>query len=84
MYNAGQEATATPLTFPAPPVIEAALAAGRISPAGYDLYRSFVRRYAFPLDDFQDEAILAVLDGSSVIVSAPTGAGKTLVADFAI
>ena len=38
----------------------------------------------FPLDDFQVAAILAILEGSSVIVSAPTGAGKTLVAEFAI
>ena len=34
--------------------------------------------------DFQVRAIRAILDGKSVIVSAPTGAGKTLVAEFAI
>src|SRR6202008_4162594 len=38
----------------------------------------------FPLDDFQIRAIEAIDSGRSVIVSAPTGAGKTLVAEFAI
>ena len=49
-----------------------------------DLLESFTARYQFPLDDFQLRAIRAILDGKSVIVSAPTGAGKTLVAEFAI
>ena len=49
-----------------------------------DLLGSFIARYAFPLDDFQLRAISAIRDGNSVIVSAPTGAGKTLIAEFAI
>jgi ATP-dependent RNA helicase HelY len=72
------------LTYQAPPLVQAALDQGRIGPDALDLYRSFERRYAFPLDDFQVRAILATLEGSSVIVSAPTGAGKTLIAEFAI
>ncbi|MGH7320004.1 MAG: DEAD/DEAH box helicase, partial [Candidatus Rokuibacteriota bacterium] len=72
------------MTYQAPPLVQAALDAGRISPDALDLYRSFERRYPFPLDEFQVRAILAILEGSSVIVSAPTGAGKTLVAEFAI
>src|SRR6266849_8202304 len=44
----------------------------------------FRARFSFPLDDFQLEAIRAIESGQSVIVSAPTGAGKTLVAEFAI
>ncbi|HEV8641458.1 MAG TPA: DEAD/DEAH box helicase [Methylomirabilota bacterium] len=49
-----------------------------------ELLERFRARYPFPLDDFQVEACQAIAGGSSVIVSAPTGAGKTLVAEFAI
>ncbi len=48
------------------------------------ILEEFRGRYPFPLDDFQVEACRAIAAGSSVIVSAPTGAGKTLVAEFAI
>src|ERR1044071_4148287 len=49
-----------------------------------DAIERFRARFSFPLDDFQLEAIRAIQGGQSVIVSAPTGAGKTLVAEFAI
>ena len=49
-----------------------------------DVFERFRARFSFPLDDFQVEACRAINDGQSVIVSAPTGAGKTLVAEFAI
>lgn len=49
-----------------------------------ELLARFKSLYPFPLDDFQLEAIQAIEAGQSVIVSAPTGAGKTLVAEFAI
>src|SRR5918999_3063108 len=52
--------------------------------APMDAVDRFRARYPFPLDDFQVEACRAISAGSSVIVSAPTGAGKTLVAEFAI
>ncbi|HSB70508.1 MAG TPA: DEAD/DEAH box helicase [Candidatus Methylomirabilis sp.] len=48
------------------------------------LLEAFRQRYPFPLDPFQEQAIRWILPGDSVIVSAPTGAGKTLVAEFAI
>jgi ATP-dependent RNA helicase HelY len=38
----------------------------------------------FPLDDFQAEACEAVEHGSGVLVAAPTGAGKTVVGEFAV
>jgi ATP-dependent RNA helicase HelY len=45
---------------------------------------AFRQRYPFPLDAFQEQANRWILRGDSVIVSAPTGAGKTLIAEFAI
>ncbi|MDZ4340423.1 MAG: DEAD/DEAH box helicase, partial [candidate division NC10 bacterium] len=48
------------------------------------LLETFRLRYPFALDPFQEEAVRHILDGDSVIVSAPTGAGKTLIAEFAI
>src|SRR5882672_5957526 len=52
--------------------------------ANMDLFDHFRARYPFELDDFQVEACRAIEKGHGVIVSAPTGAGKTLVAEFAI
>jgi superfamily II RNA helicase len=48
------------------------------------LLESFRERYPFVLDPFQEEAIYHIAAGNSVIVSAPTGAGKTLIAEYAI
>lgn len=38
----------------------------------------------FPLDSFQVAGITALTEGRSVLVAAPTGAGKTLVGEFAL
>lgn len=40
--------------------------------------------FPFPLDEFQLEAIGALNQGHSVVVSAPTGSGKTLIGEYAI
>lgn len=40
--------------------------------------------FPFELDGFQLEAIAALNQGHSVVVSAPTGSGKTLVGEYAI
>ncbi len=40
--------------------------------------------HEFTLDTFQEEALDAIDAGKSVIVAAPTGTGKTLVADYLI
>ncbi|KAB5608293.1 DEAD/DEAH box helicase [Bifidobacterium jacchi] len=50
--------------------------------------KSMAARFAstlpFDLDDFQREAIDGLEAGRNVLVAAPTGAGKTVVADFAM
>jgi ATP-dependent RNA helicase HelY len=49
-----------------------------------DFIEQFRRQYPFAVDPFQREAIGSLDNGESVLVSAPTGAGKTLIAEFAI
>jgi ATP-dependent RNA helicase HelY len=46
--------------------------------------RRFAERYPFALDGFQLHAIEALHEGGSVLVAAPTGSGKTVVAEFAV
>ena len=55
--------------------------AGRDIPAGI---QAFAARYPFPLDPFQLEAIAHLEQGRSVLVAAPTGTGKTLIAEYGI
>ena len=40
--------------------------------------------YSFPLSDFQKYAIQAIVEGNHALVTAHTGSGKTLPAEFAI
>jgi ATP-dependent RNA helicase HelY len=49
-----------------------------------DLRAEILRRYDFAMDRFQIEAIDAIEAGQHVIVAAPTGSGKTVVAEFGI
>jgi ATP-dependent RNA helicase HelY len=44
----------------------------------------FAATYAFGLDDFQVRALDAIDAGRSVLVAAPTGSGKTVVAEYAV
>ncbi len=46
--------------------------------------REVLERLGFPLDPFQSSALDALDAGHSVLVSAPTGSGKTVVADYGI
>ncbi|CAG8816674.1 9766_t:CDS:2, partial [Dentiscutata erythropus] len=56
----------------------------------YDLSRPVARigeparTYPFTLDPFQDKAIACIERGESVLVSAHTSAGKTVIAEYAI
>tara|TARA_Y100001970_G_scaffold196569_1_gene239037 strand:+ start:15087 stop:17813 length:2727 start_codon:yes stop_codon:yes gene_type:complete len=40
--------------------------------------------FSFQLDQFQEDAIKAINSGSSIVLTAPTGSGKTLLGEFAI
>ena len=44
----------------------------------------FSQGYSFSLDPFQEKACAAVEKGEGVLVAAPTGAGKTVVGEFAV
>ncbi len=52
--------------------------------AGHPQVEIFRSGLSFDLDPFQIEAAGALEDGRSVLVAAPTGAGKTVVAEFAV
>ena len=48
------------------------------------LLAAFADGYGFVFDDYQREACAHVEAGSGVLVAAPTGAGKTIVGEFAV
>jgi ATP-dependent RNA helicase HelY len=48
------------------------------------LVAEFARSYPFELDDFQLRGCLALAAGRGALVAAPTGAGKTVVGEFAV
>ena len=47
-------------------------------------YSSYFEKYGFPLSDFQKYAIEGIVEKHHVLVTAHTGSGKTLPAEFAI
>jgi ATP-dependent RNA helicase HelY len=49
----------------------------------HPLTEEFISQFEFGFDEFQIEACRSVEDGRGVLVAAPTGAGKTVVGEFA-
>lgn len=47
-------------------------------------YEPYFALYPYPLSDFQKYAIQAIVEGNHVLITAHTGSGKTLPAEFAI
>lgn len=47
-------------------------------------YNPYFENYPYELSDFQKHAIKAIVDGNHTLVTAHTGSGKTLPAEFAI
>ena len=45
---------------------------------------NFAKLLKFPMDPFQEQSCRALAKGKGVLVAAPTGAGKTIVGEFAI
>ncbi|RLP74336.1 DEAD/DEAH box helicase [Mycetocola tolaasinivorans] len=72
VFAAGVSAEAEPVVAPERPDV-----------AG-PLVSAFIRSKKFALDPFQRASAISIEAGNSVLVAAPTGAGKTVVAEFAI
>ena len=49
-----------------------------------DEYKEYIEKFNYPLHIFQKWAIEGIVQGHHVLVTAPTGSGKSLPAEFAI
>lgn len=49
----------------------------------HPIANAFIETFEFDLDDFQIKGCYAIESGKGVLVAAPTGAGKTIVGEFA-
>ncbi|WP_125611999.1 DEAD/DEAH box helicase [Specibacter cremeus] len=67
-----------------PPAAERYLAAKERAAEARTRFGAFRATFDFPLDDFQRDACKALEAGRGVLVAAPTGAGKTIVGEFAV
>lgn len=47
-------------------------------------YKNFIEKYSFVLSDFQKWSIESIVEGNHSLITAHTGSGKTLPAEFAI
>ncbi|WP_426995815.1 DEAD/DEAH box helicase [Pseudarthrobacter sp. N5] len=71
------------ISGPQPPSESYRASAGRTAESSTYL-GGFARTFDFELDDFQLRACSSLQEGRGVLVAAPTGAGKTIVGEFAI
>ncbi|HZK60062.1 MAG TPA: DEAD/DEAH box helicase, partial [Cryobacterium sp.] len=69
------------MTIPSSPAEQ--YAASRVR-AGHPRLEAFRAGLRFDLDPFQVAACASIEEGKSVLVAAPTGAGKTIIAEFAV
>jgi len=53
-------------------------------PVNEDKYKEYFNRFKYPLHIFQKWAIEGIVEGHHVLVTAPTGSGKSLPAEFAV
>src|SRR5918997_6115221 len=72
----------TEVLSPAERFAQAKRRAARV--AQFPALEDFMLDVGFDLDDFQREACAVLERGSGVLVCAPTGAGKTVVGEFAV
>jgi len=49
-----------------------------------DKYKNYFEKFNYPLHIFQKWAIEGIVEGQHVLVTAPTGSGKSLPAEFAL
>ena len=49
-----------------------------------NIYNIFYQQFKFPLHDFQKWAVESIVTGNHVLITAPTGTGKTVPAEFAL
>jgi len=47
-------------------------------------YKEYFEKFNYPLHDFQKWAIEGIVEGNHILVTAPTGSGKSLPAEFAV
>ena len=57
---------------------------GKYPASSEEKYKSHFEKYPYELSNFQKYAIESIVEGCHSLVCAPTGSGKTLVADFAL